>query len=52
MRKVKRVSVGLQDRNVAEIKSGLNEGDVVVIGQAARSDQKQKSFSFGTPKFK
>jgi len=50
--KVKRVSVGLQDRNVAEIKSGLNEGDVVVIGQAARSDQKQKSFSFGTPKFK
>ncbi len=50
--RVKRVSVGLQDRNVAEIKSGLNEGELVVVGQAARTDQKQKSFSFGSPKFR
>ncbi len=50
--KMKRVTVGLQDRNLAEIKSGLNEGDQVVIGQVARSDQKQKSFSFGNSKFR
>jgi macrolide-specific efflux system membrane fusion protein len=50
--KLKRVTVGLQDRNLAEIKSGLNEGEQVVVGQLARSDQKQKSFSFGNSKFR
>lgn len=50
--KVKRVTVGLQDRNLAEIKSGLSEGELVVVGQVARTEQKQKSFSFGTPKFR
>ncbi len=45
--KVKRVTVGLQDRNVAEIKSGLNEGEQVVVGQVQRTaNQKQKSFGF------
>jgi macrolide-specific efflux system membrane fusion protein len=50
--KMKRVTVGLQDRNLAEIKSGLKEGEQVVVGQVSRTDQKQKSFSFGAPKFK
>lgn len=44
--KMKRVTVGLQDRNLAEIKSGLAEGEQVIVGQIARSEQKQKSFGF------
>lgn len=44
--KLKRVGVGLQDRNLAEIKSGLAEGDRVIVGQVARTEQKQKSFGF------
>ena len=50
--KLKRVTVGLQDRNVAEIKSGLTEGEQVVVGQISRAEQKQKSFSFGNSKFR
>ncbi len=46
--KSKRVAVGLQDRNLTEIKSGLKEGEQVVIGQVQRSsDQKQKGIGFG-----
>jgi macrolide-specific efflux system membrane fusion protein len=46
----KRVTVGLQDRNLAEVKSGLNPGEQVVVGAVQRSnDQKQKGFSL--PKF-
>lgn len=45
--KVKRVTVGLQDRNLAEIKNGLTAGELVVVGQVARNqEQKQKGFSF------
>ncbi|MBX3519303.1 MAG: efflux RND transporter periplasmic adaptor subunit [Xanthobacteraceae bacterium] len=44
--KVKRVSVGLQDRNLAEIKSGLKEGEQVIVGQVQRSNEKKKGFSF------
>ncbi len=45
--KPKRVAVGLQDRNLAEVKSGLNAGELVVVGQISRSnEQKQKGFSF------
>ncbi len=44
--KIKRVTVGLQDRNVAEVKSGLSEGEQVVVGQLSRTAQKQKSFGF------
>jgi macrolide-specific efflux system membrane fusion protein len=48
--KPKRVTVGLQDRNLAEIKSGLNPGEQVVVGAVQRSsEQKQKGFSL--PKF-
>jgi macrolide-specific efflux system membrane fusion protein len=44
--KPKRVSVGLQDRNLAEVKSGLTAGEQVVVGQIRASEQKQKGFSF------
>lgn len=44
--KVKRVSVGLQDRNLAEIKSGLKEGEQTIVGQVQRSNEKKKGFSF------
>ena len=44
--KTKRVSVGLQDRNLAQITNGLAEGEQVVVGQVARTEQKQKSFGF------
>ncbi|MBX3523097.1 MAG: efflux RND transporter periplasmic adaptor subunit [Xanthobacteraceae bacterium] len=44
--KVKRVSVGLQDRNLAEIKSGLKEGEQIIVGQVQRSNEKKKGFSF------
>lgn len=44
--RTKRVTVGLQDRNLAEIKGGLTEGEQVIVGQIARTDQKQKSFGF------
>jgi len=44
--RTKRVTVGLQDRNLAEIKSGLAEGEQVIVGQIARSEQKQKGFGF------
>lgn len=44
--KTKRVTAGLQDRNLAEIKEGLSEGEQVVVGQVSRSAQKQKSFGF------
>jgi len=44
--KIKRVAVGLQDRNLAEIKSGLTEGEQVIVGQVVRGEQKQKSFGF------
>jgi macrolide-specific efflux system membrane fusion protein len=44
--KAKRVTVGLQDRNLAEIKTGLTEGEQVIVGQIARTEQKQKSFGF------
>lgn len=48
--KPKRVTVGLQDRNLAEVKSGLNPGEQVVVGAIQRSnEQKQKGFSL--PKF-
>jgi macrolide-specific efflux system membrane fusion protein len=48
--KPKRVIVGLQDRNLAEVKSGLNPGDQVVVGAIQRTnEQKQKGFSL--PKF-
>jgi len=51
--RVKRVTVGLQDRNLSEIKDGLKEGELVVVGQAQRTnDQRQKSIGFGAPKFK
>ncbi len=46
--KNKRISVGLQDRNLTEVKSGLKEGEQVVIGQVQRSgEQKQKGIGFG-----
>jgi macrolide-specific efflux system membrane fusion protein len=46
----KRVTVGLQDRNLAEVKSGLQPGEQVVVGAVQRgSEQKQKGFSL--PKF-
>ncbi|MGE0603657.1 MAG: efflux RND transporter periplasmic adaptor subunit, partial [Xanthobacteraceae bacterium] len=44
--KVKRVSVGLQDRNLAEIKSGLKEGEQIIVGQVQRPNEKKKGFSF------
>jgi macrolide-specific efflux system membrane fusion protein len=44
--RMKRVTVGLQDRNVAEIKTGLAEGEQVVVGQVSRAEQKQRSFGF------
>jgi len=48
--KPKRVTVGLQDRNLAEVKSGLKPGEQVVVGAVQRSsEQKQKGFSL--PKF-
>lgn len=51
--KPKRVTVGLQDRNLTEVKTGLNVGEQVVIGQVQRSaEQKQKGFGFGNAKFK
>ena len=46
--KNKRIAVGLQDRNLTEVKSGLKEGEQVVIGQVQRSgEQKQKGIGFG-----
>jgi macrolide-specific efflux system membrane fusion protein len=51
--KPKRVAIGLQDRNLSEVKSGLNAGDQVVIGQVQRNaEQKQKGFGVGNAKFK
>ena len=48
--KPKRVTIGLQDRNLAEVKSGLKQGEQVVVGAVQRgSEQKQKGFSL--PKF-
>jgi macrolide-specific efflux system membrane fusion protein len=48
--KPKRVTIGLQDRNQAEVKSGLKPGEQVVVGAVQRgADQKQKGFSL--PKF-
>lgn len=48
--KPKRVTIGLQDRNLAEVKSGLKPGEQVVVGAVRRSnEQKQKGFSL--PKF-
>jgi len=46
--KNKRIVIGLQDRNLTEVKSGLKEGEQVVIGQVQRSgEQKQKGIGFG-----
>lgn len=45
--KTKRVTVGLQDRNVAEIKDGLKEGENVIVGQAPRNaEAKKRGFGF------
>lgn len=49
--KTKRVVLGLQDRNLAEVKSGLNEGEQVVVGQVQRTGGEQKQKSFALPKF-
>jgi macrolide-specific efflux system membrane fusion protein len=48
--KPKRVTVGLQDRNLAEVKTGLTAGEQVVVGQVRAAEQKQKGF--GLPKFR
>jgi macrolide-specific efflux system membrane fusion protein len=50
--KPKRVSVGLQDRNLTEVKSGLNAGDEVVIGQVQRTAEQKKGIGFGNAKFR
>lgn len=48
--KPRRVTIGLQDRNLAEVKSGLKPGEQVVVGVVQRgNEQKQKGFSL--PKF-
>lgn len=44
--KTKRVTVGLQDRNVAEITGGLKEGEHVITGQAPRAAEKKRGFGF------
>lgn len=46
----KRVTIGLQDRNLAEVKSGLNVGERVIVGLVRAGEQKQKGFSL--PRFK
>ena len=50
--KNRRVKVGLQDRNVAEVLSGLKEGESVVIGQVQRSGSDKQRTGIGVPKFK
>ncbi|MBK8007076.1 MAG: efflux RND transporter periplasmic adaptor subunit [Rhizobiales bacterium] len=44
--KPKRVTIGLQDRNLAEVKSGLNAGEEVIVGAIRQNEQKAKGFGF------